>query len=71
MVTGKETCSTILLQGNSLGNTKSTQLLVDLQMHMYCHTQIRRGSPIVVPTVEVQSRKTELVLITIQNNNII
>ena len=36
-----------------------------------CHTQIRRGSPIVDPTVAVQSRKTELVLITIQYNNII
>ena len=30
-----------------------------------CHTQIKRGSPIVDPTVEVQSRKTEVVLILV------
>ena len=33
--------------------------------HAACHTRIKRGSPIVDPTVEVQSRKTELVLILI------
>ena len=37
----------------------------DVVFGLMCHTRIKRGSPIVDPTVEVQSRKTELVLILI------
>ena len=60
--------------------TKSLTMLIDTTKRMSkcwtvfkvtCHTQIKRGSPIVDPTVEVQSRKTEVVLITIQYKNII
>ena len=40
-------------------------LILSMPALTFCHTQIKRGSPIVDPTVEVQSRKTEVVLILV------
>ena len=66
----KDYCRINIKNDLSLKLLNCTLVILFLNMYVIsygpvCHTQIKRGSPIVDPTVELQSRKTEVVLITL------